>query len=266
MGSNDALMASFQSFVDDLNDGRLDAVPRFFGRNFFHYRPPADEPPAGETIGVLVADLKQALPDLRLAVDDLRSDGDRLTGTLTATGTSRETLWGAPPTGRTVSWSSTFTVRPDEDGFALNFDGFNLRDLVAVLREINLIPPPEERALPHKFPTVLPELLLKIILNGRLEETPCEHLHLIRLSTTDETVCQACVEQGDVWPALRLCLICGFVGCCDQAKNHHMKQHYEETGHGIMRSIRLDEGWGWCYDHGTMFSSRTLARYYPDGS
>jgi hypothetical protein len=41
-----------------------------------------------------------------------------------------------------------------------------------------------------------------------------------------------------------------------------MKQHYEETGHGIFRSIRLDEGWGWCYDHNAFFSSRRLKKHY----
>lgn len=71
----------------------------------------------------------------------------------------------------------------------------------------------------------------------------------------------ACFDQGDNWPALRLCLICGFVGCCDTSKNKHMLNHYEETGHPIMRSIRMDEGWVWCYEDNAFFETAVLDRY-----
>ncbi len=60
-----------------------------------------------------------------------------------------------------------------------------------------------------------------------------------------------------------MCLICGFVGCCDTAKNKHMKQHYETSGHPIFRSIRLAEGWIWCYADNAFFEARTLEHYRP---
>lgn len=34
----------------------------------------------------------------------------------------------------------------------------------------------------------------------------------------------------------------------------------------IMRSIRLEEGWGWCYEDNAFLSSRTLKKHFPPGS
>ena len=50
------------------------------------------------------------------------------------------------------------------------------------------------------------------------------------------------------------------MGCCDTSTNTHTKRHAEETGHVLMRSIRLDEGWGWCYADNAFIGKRTLAR------
>jgi uncharacterized UBP type Zn finger protein len=57
-----------------------------------------------------------------------------------------------------------------------------------------------------------------------------------------------------------MCLICGHVGCCDTSKNKHAFQHFEKTGHPLMRSIRMDEGWVWCYEDNAFFEKSILAR------
>ena len=52
--------------------------------------------------------------------------------------------------------------------------------------------------------------------------------------------------MGDTWPDLRMCMICGYVGCCDKAKNTHARGHFEETGHPVFRPVKLLK-WYWCY-------------------
>jgi uncharacterized UBP type Zn finger protein len=49
---------------------------------------------------------------------------------------------------------------------------------------------------------------------------------------------------------LRLCMICGHVGCCDNSKNKHATKHYHTTGHPIIRSFQPGENWLWCYPDG----------------
>lgn len=60
-------------------------------------------------------------------------------------------------------------------------------------------------------------------------------------------VCAECVAMGDTWVHLRMCLICGQIGCCDSSKNRHATAHYHNSTHPLARSIEPGEAWVWCY-------------------
>ncbi|MDN5865588.1 MAG: UBP-type zinc finger domain-containing protein [Gammaproteobacteria bacterium] len=75
----------------------------------------------------------------------------------------------------------------------------------------------------------------------------CEHLDRIRDVTPGAQGCEECLAMGDDWVELRMCLVCGHVGCCDSSKNKHATKHFEETGHPIIRSFQSDSDWRWCY-------------------
>lgn len=65
-----------------------------------------------------------------------------------------------------------------------------------------------------------------------------------------EPVCQECLEEGVRWVALRQCLDCGNVGCCDSSPNRHASAHFRASGHPVMQSAEPGEDWRWCYiDH-----------------
>ena len=75
----------------------------------------------------------------------------------------------------------------------------------------------------------------------------CSHLDQIKITATGKRVCEECVQMGDAWVHLRLCLICGHVGCCDSSKNKHATKHFHHAGHPLIRSIEPGERWIWCY-------------------
>jgi uncharacterized UBP type Zn finger protein len=75
----------------------------------------------------------------------------------------------------------------------------------------------------------------------------CTHLGEIRKVTPSAEGCEECLKIGDTWVHLRLCLICGHVGCCDQSKNKHATKHFHATRHPVIKSFQPDEDWGWCY-------------------
>jgi uncharacterized UBP type Zn finger protein len=80
-------------------------------------------------------------------------------------------------------------------------------------------------------------------------ESDCEHLAAVtELPEPAEHVCRICVDQGDTWLHLRMCLACGNVGCCDSSPNKHATAHYEATGHPGMRGIEPGERWVYCYE------------------
>jgi uncharacterized UBP type Zn finger protein len=75
----------------------------------------------------------------------------------------------------------------------------------------------------------------------------CSHLDQVKITSTNVHVCGECVKLGDKWVHLRLCLICGHVGCCDSSKNKHATKHFHSVGHPLMRSIEAGERWIWCF-------------------
>lgn len=78
----------------------------------------------------------------------------------------------------------------------------------------------------------------------------CDHLHSIELADPDgELACRACQEIGSRWVALRMCLTCGNIGCCDSSPNRHATAHFRETTHPVMRSVEPGEDWRWCFVH-----------------
>ena len=59
--------------------------------------------------------------------------------------------------------------------------------------------------------------------------------------------CKECLEIGDGWVHLRLCMTCGHVGCCDSSPNTHATKHAHKTEHPVIRSYEPGEDWAFCY-------------------
>ena len=77
--------------------------------------------------------------------------------------------------------------------------------------------------------------------------TACQHLNQIRQVTPSAQGCEDCLKTGDSWVHLRMCMICGHVGCCDSSPNRHATAHAQGTSHPIIRSLEPGEDWSWCY-------------------
>lgn len=75
----------------------------------------------------------------------------------------------------------------------------------------------------------------------------CNHVELVHTVTPSAAGCEECLQSGDTWVFLRVCMTCGHVGCCDNSKNKHATKHYHATGHPIIKSFEAGEDWLWCY-------------------
>ncbi len=83
----------------------------------------------------------------------------------------------------------------------------------------------------------------------------CGHLDQIREVTPSANGCEKCLQSGDRWVHLRMCLVCGHVGCCDSSKNKHATRHFHTTAHPLIQSAEPGEGWRWCYVDEVMIAS-----------
>jgi CPA1 family monovalent cation:H+ antiporter len=69
------------------------------------------------------------------------------------------------------------------------------------------------------------------------------------IETVPGPECAACLREGTTWVALRQCLGCGNVACCDSSPRRHATAHFRETQHPVMESAEPGEDWRWCYVH-----------------
>src|SRR5262249_15775607 len=75
----------------------------------------------------------------------------------------------------------------------------------------------------------------------------CEHVGQLVPVGPRSAACEACLRGGRTWIHLRLCLVCGHVGCCDASARQHAIQHFRTTGHPVVQSLTPGETWRWCY-------------------
>lgn len=80
----------------------------------------------------------------------------------------------------------------------------------------------------------------------------CRHLSKFARPRSEPVIpssqgCLECLEQGDTWVHLRLCMTCGHVGCCDDSTNRHATRHFHATKHPVIKSFEPGDGWAWCF-------------------
>lgn len=75
----------------------------------------------------------------------------------------------------------------------------------------------------------------------------CTHLAQVRTVTPSALGCEDCLKIGSPWVHLRLCRICGYVGCCDNSPNRHATAHFHAIGHPVIECYDPADLWGWCY-------------------
>ncbi|HEX2332100.1 MAG TPA: TerC/Alx family metal homeostasis membrane protein [Burkholderiales bacterium] len=103
---------------------------------------------------------------------------------------------------------------------------------------------------------MLASVIASLLFPKREEAAPvkpaCTHLNQVADAAPKTDGCEECLQQGERWVHLRLCLTCGHVGCCDSSPNKHATAHFRATGHPIVRSLEPRERWRWCYVDKTM--------------
>jgi uncharacterized UBP type Zn finger protein len=102
----------------------------------------------------------------------------------------------------------------------------------------------------------LSDVIRRFIWSGKIQDQGCSHLDQIQDVSPNAEGCEDCLKIGDSWVHLRMCMICGHVGCCDNSKNKHATAHYRETGHPLIVSLEPNEEWMWCYVDRVLISSQ----------
>jgi steroid delta-isomerase-like uncharacterized protein len=123
--------------------GNLDAADEVYAPDYVGHDPSNSEEVRGlEAAKRAASDYRQAFPDLRVTVEDLIAEGDRVAARLRFRGTHLGELDGIAPTGRRVDCTGIVISRIEEGKIAEDWANF---DDLGMMRQLGLIPESGQR-------------------------------------------------------------------------------------------------------------------------
>lgn len=76
----------------------------------------------------------------------------------------------------------------------------------------------------------------------------CDYVYSVIVVYLDSLdICLECVVQGDLWVYLCVCMICGYIGCCDFLFNRYVIVYVQFSVYLVICSLELGEVWVYCY-------------------
>jgi steroid delta-isomerase-like uncharacterized protein len=117
----------------------LDVYDELVTEDFTDHQAMPGLPPGREGFKALNVMFRSAFPDLRVDVDNVVAEDDKVGCRWRSTGTHQGELFGIPPTGKKVDVTATVFYRVDNGRLA---EGWIARDDVGLMRQLGVIPSP----------------------------------------------------------------------------------------------------------------------------
>jgi steroid delta-isomerase-like uncharacterized protein len=122
-------------------EGNIGLVDELVAPDYVNHSPGIPDQPEGpEGIKVLVSMSRGGMLDLRVVIDDMIAEGDRVAVRYTIEGTHEGELFGVPPTGRRLSIESC-TVEQVSDGKIR--EHWRVTDTLDMMQQLGAIPTPQ---------------------------------------------------------------------------------------------------------------------------
>jgi steroid delta-isomerase-like uncharacterized protein len=125
--------------------GNLDVAVEVYARDYVGHDPSNPEDIRGlEAAKQAAADYRKAFPDLRVTVEDVIAEGDKVAARLRFRGTHRGELDGIAPTGRRVDCTGIVISRMEGGKIAedwANFDDLGMMQQLGAISKPGQLPP-----------------------------------------------------------------------------------------------------------------------------
>jgi steroid delta-isomerase-like uncharacterized protein len=127
-------------------EGNLGLVDELVGLDYVNHSPGIPNQPEGpEGIKAVVSMFRAGMPDLRVVIEDVIAEGDKVMMRYRIEGTHEGELFGVPPTGRRVSIESITVERVS--GRKIR-EHWRVTDTLDMMQQLGAIPAPETAAGP----------------------------------------------------------------------------------------------------------------------
>ncbi len=135
-------MAIVRRFWGVWEEGNIDLVDELLAPDYINHTPASPDQPTGpEGVKGVVAMFRSAIPDLRVVVEDMIAEGEKVAVRYTLEGTHEGELFGVPPTGQRLSIKS-ITVERVSGGKIR--EHWRVSDELGMMQQLGVIPVPEQ--------------------------------------------------------------------------------------------------------------------------
>jgi predicted ester cyclase len=123
------------------NQGNLAVADEVFALDYISHRPfPPGWPKGIAGVKQYVSTLRTAFPDLRLTVEEILAEGDKVAVQVTISGTQTGPFMGIPATGKSAVWTEMHLCRMADSKLAEHWVN---ADQLGLLQQLEAIPTPE---------------------------------------------------------------------------------------------------------------------------
>jgi steroid delta-isomerase-like uncharacterized protein len=134
--------ATMHRYLGVFEQGNIDVLDELLAPDYINHTPATPDLPTGpEGVKGVVSMFRSAMPDLRVVVEDMIAEGDKVATRYTLEGTHEGELFGVPPTGQRLSIKS-FTVERVSEGKIR--EHWRVSDNLDMMQQLGVIPPPGE--------------------------------------------------------------------------------------------------------------------------
>ena len=110
------------------------AVDNFLAPTYARHRSPTTPPLTREGQKQLLAAFRTAFPDVKITIEDVIAEGDKVAFRSTMRGTHQGEFLGIAPTGQEVTFGLLDVIRIEDDKFVEQWGGPDIYDLMQQLR------------------------------------------------------------------------------------------------------------------------------------
>lgn len=135
--------ALYRSLVEEvLNKGNLEALSEYMSLNVVDHGASASGlPPGREGIKQALGAFLTAFPDLKLTIEEVIAEGDKVVGRVTFRGTHKGEFMGISPTGKEITVESIEINRISDGKFVEHWEVF---DQLGMMQQLGIVSLPEE--------------------------------------------------------------------------------------------------------------------------
>jgi steroid delta-isomerase-like uncharacterized protein len=135
--------AVVRRLLDVWETGNVDLIDELLAPDYVNHSPASPEQPTGpEGQKEAIIMFRSAIPDLKMVVEDMIAEGDKVVFRNTVEGTHEGELFGIPPTGKRLSVKSMGVERVSDGKIR---EHWRVTDELGMMQQLGVIPEPGQQ-------------------------------------------------------------------------------------------------------------------------